>query len=217
MPLAPNQLLTLELKIYGKLAAAGGNDLPCQNVFHYRRTSVGVNATKGAFLTRFVAAIMTPYLAAASDRYFPQQYSLRWIDDPTDREVFTSTAAQGAIATDSEPSHDAVSMLLRTNLRGANYRGSKHWGGVNESDTTGDVLTGGGLALWVALRDALRLPLVDAIPLTWNLVVLSRSPLLSNFTMSPALYTATDVSEVQLNKRIGSMERRRKAKSVFAP
>lgn len=217
MPLLPAQHKTLEVKILGRLTAAGAGDVNCHNVFHYRRQAFTVAPSKSAFLTAFAAAIVVPLAAACHSRWAALQLSARWLDDSFDRDWFQTSAGVGAIATDSQPTHDAVSMLLRTEYRGGNYRGSKHFGGVNEIDTTGDILTGAGLTRWTAVRDALRLPIVDASPNTWKLIVVSRDPALSDFSVLPTVYEGNDVTEVEMNLRVGSMARRASRQQQFAP
>lgn len=211
MPIPDNQKTILEVIINGRMAAGGSNAKAAFNVFHYKRTSVAVPASKAAFNTAFQAAIVAPLLAAANVRYTPTVISYRWLNDPLDRPVFFTAAGVGAIATDSQPSDDAVYYLFRTDKRGANYRGNKHFAGSNEADTTQDILTGAGLVRWQTLQTALAAPITDATPHTWNLQVVSRNPALSNFTVTPCIIESNQVIEVLLDLNIGTMRRRRSA------
>lgn len=211
MPIADNLKTILEVIINGRMAAGGSNAKAAFNVFHYKRTSVAAPASKAAFNTAFQAAIVAPLLLAANVRYTPTVISYRWLNDPLDRPVFFTAAGVGAIPTDSQPSDDAVYYLFRTDKKGSNYRGNKHFAGCNEIDTTQDILTGAGLVRWQTLQTALAAPITDATPHTWLLQVVSRDPNLSNFTVTPCIIEANQVTEVLLDLNIGTMRRRRSA------
>lgn len=196
-----------EVVMAGVMAAGGSNAKNVQSVFHYRLSVLGGAPTKAALETIFQATIPVVFVAAANVRYTQSGNSVRGLNDATDAYQTVTRALPGAIATDSMPTIDSVYMLLRTAKRGANYRGSKHFPGVNEADTTDDLLTGAGLVRWQALQTALMTPLVDALGNTWVLSLLSRS--LSQLTNNPTTVVANDVTSVLLNKNVGTMRRRR--------
>lgn len=196
-----------EVAASGVLAAAGSSARNTVQIFHYRLAAIVLPATKTALETRYNTIVALPFLAAANARYTQSGTTVRWIDDATDPPQNFIRAGAGAIATDPLPTVDAVYMLLRTALRGRSYRGSKHWGAASEIDTTGDVLTGAGLARWQTLQTAVGLTLVDALGNTWVPSLLSR--VLSNLTSTPTTIVANDVTSVLLNLNIGTMRKRR--------
>lgn len=194
--------------VYGIATDGGAGVKPAQNLFTFRRTSTSPAINKSALNTAFQTAIMTPLKAAMNVRYTPGSLTIRCLDDFNDVEQAFAVAGTGAIATDSLPTDGCVSMLLRTALRGRNYRGAKRFGPASEADTTDDILTGGGLANWEAVRDALKADFIDADGNTWRNTVVSRN--LSVFTLLPiATVSAQDVTDCLLNLNIGTMRRRR--------
>jgi hypothetical protein len=201
------QLLHAEIIVFGTNDAAGSNATPCQNVFHYRRNSIVNPISKPNLNTVFQANVLTPILAASNARYKPNNVTIRMINDPLDAPQAFAAGGAGAIGTDSEPSDDAVYMLLRTAVRGRSFFGSKHFGGTSEVDTTGDILTGAGLARWVVVKTAIGNNLVDASPNTWTPFVFSR--FLSTMGIFALNVVGADVTAVLLDLNIGTMRRRR--------
>jgi len=202
------QIMCAEIVVLGFSAAAGSSVTPCQNRFHYRRTTFVNPANKAQLDAAFQAAVIAPLLAAANIRYTPSALTIRWVNDATDPPVQFAVAGVGAIATDSMVAEDAVYMRLKTGLKGPRYNGSKHFGQANEVDSLGDVLVGAGLGRWQAVQAALPIPIVDAGPNTWQLSILSGPPL-SQLKVNPTTVIQNDVVTVILNKNIGNMRRRR--------
>ena len=198
-----------EVVLKGTLAAGGSNAVPTATILHYRLATLTATPTKTALETIVNTNISAAHLAAANSRYSQANTMVRGLNDALDAYQTFTRAGAGAIATDGLPSVDAVYMLLRTASRGRSYRGSKHWPGVNESDTTDDILVGAGLALWQALQTALSAPLTDALGNIWNLCVFS--PTLSQIVTNPTTVISTDVTDVLLNLNVGTMRRRRSA------
>jgi hypothetical protein len=198
-----------EVAAQGVMAAAGSGAKNVASIFHYRLATLTAPATKVAIEQAFQTAIMIPFTNAASNRYTQSSTTIRWVDDAQDSPQAVTRAVAGAIATDSQPTLSAVYMLFRTAKRGKSYRGSKHFPAVSEVDTTGDILTGAGLALWQTLRTAVATALTDALGNVWNLSLLSRT--LSTLTVNPTTVIANDVTSVLLNKTLGTMRRRRVA------
>jgi len=209
MPFVPIVGSIAEVVMSGTLAAGGSNAVNVASVFHYRLAVVTAPPTKAALETVFngAAGIVAPFLAAANSRYTQSGNSVRWINDALDAPVSTARAGVGAIATDGMPTIDSVAMLFRTGMRGKSFRGSKHFPGVNESDTTDDILVGAGLVLWQALQAACAANLTDALANVWTPSVLSRK--LSTLATNPTTVVANDVTQVLLNLNVGTMRRRR--------
>jgi hypothetical protein len=208
MPIPATSIINVQVHVEGTAATGGAGVTPAQNIFSFRRTSTAPAFNKASVNTAFQTAIMTPILAAMNVRYTPGNLTVRVLDDAQDSPTNFAVAGVGAIATDSLPSDAAVYILLRTALRGRNYRGSKHFSPASEADTTNDILTGAGLANWQAVRDALVQDFIDADGNTWKNTVVSRN--LSNFNLLPvANIVANDVVESLLDLNIGTMRKRR--------
>jgi len=207
MPFVPILGSIAEIVAQSSQGAAGGSAKNVASVFHYRLALLVAPATKTALEAGFQAQVMVPFTNAANVRITQVQNSVRWINDAIDAPVAFARAVAGAIATDSAPGLDTVTMLLRTGNRGKSYRGSKHFAGLNEIDTTGDVLTGAGLTRWQTLQTAVAANIVDALNNVWTPTVVSRK--LSQLVLNPTTVVANDVTQVLINKSVGTMRRRR--------
>jgi hypothetical protein len=207
MPFVPVLGSIASVNMTGVLAALGSSAKNVASIFHYRLSLIAAPPTKTALETAFQALVGAAFIAAANVRYTQQSTNVRWIDDATDPAQDFAEAGPGAIATDALPSDVSVAMLLRTGLRGRSFRGAKKFPAVNEIDTTGDVLTGAGLARWQALQAAVFSNVTDALGNVWVPSVLSRN--LSILDTNPTTVIANDVTQVLLNKNVGTMRKRR--------
>lgn len=154
---------------------------------------------------------MVPLKAATNVRYVPTTTNIRNILDIGDGEQSFAIAGAGAIATDAEPSDDAVVVSLLSGVRGRQGRRFIHFGGSSEVDTTGDILTGGGLALWQAVRDGAKAVIVDALGNTWTPFV--RCNFGAEYIKPPIVVRGYDVVTGYLATVVGTM-RKRKAKGI---
>lgn len=202
----------MEAVLQGRMASAGSTAEPCGNVFYYRLDLQVVAPTKVAFGNIFNTTVITPLLAAANVRYTPVQSVLRFLDDATDAPVVFAHAGAGAIATDSQQSEDMAVVNLKTAFRSKTMRGYKYFGGVSEIDTTGDVLTGAGLARWQTVRDACALAMVDALGNRW--VPFVRSRFLEQVLVNPTTVRGTDINAAILNIRVSNLRSRKSARVV---
>jgi len=208
MSIPATSIQNVMITILGTQAAAGSNIAPAQNIFTYRRLTTVNPFTKIAVANIFLTNVLAPYLAAANVRYTPTNLSIRILDDYNDAEAVIAAPGNGAILTADYAASGAVYMLYRTALRGRSFRGSKHFAGLNEADTTGDILTGAGLARWQTLQTACLANMVDANGNTWTPTVLSRK--LSQLNALPiANVVANDVTDVLLDLNVGTMRKRR--------
>lgn len=207
MPYTPIVGSIAEIQTHGVLSAFGSSARNTVTIYHMRLSALVAPATKLALEARHNTIVGLPFLAAANARYTQAGTDIRWVDDATDPPQRFARVGVGAIATDPLPTVDAVYMLLRTSLRGKNFRGSKHYPAASEADTTGDVLTGAGLVRWQTLQTALIAAQVDALGNTWVPSLLSRS--LSQLTINPTTVVATDLVTILLNLNIGTMRKRR--------
>jgi len=198
---------TIEIACNGHLLAAGGGLVPIVNVFHYFRGVTAATFNKTNINTIFGTTVVAPWLLACSDRYLLDEIKIRFLDDATDPyQDFTGPGA-GAIAGDTLPSYNTVFMYYKPFLRLRIARGNKKFAGIPEAHTTGDVLTGAGLALWQTLETALLAPMVDADFNRWDPTVVSKKAP-AQYTVNPTTIVQNVCMDVKLNKRVGRLKRR---------
>jgi len=215
MPIPANQIQVAEVVMTGFAAAGGSNNRQDQMVFHFRRTAVVNAVTKAGVDAAFQATIATPIAAALNVRYLQANNSVRWVNDAQDAPTYFAHALAGAVAGDGMTTTQAAFILLRTGLRGRNYRGSKHLFPMSEADTTlatDDIFNAAALARLATVAAAILTGFVDGLLNVWVPCVLSRS--LSQLKLNPTTVTTNDVNATAVNKRVGVM-RHRKVKSVY--
>jgi len=192
------------------------------NVFHYRRRDFVVAPNKGQLATQFYQVVMLDLLAAMCDAYDVVGVGVRYPNDPDDQEVlFTGTQLQnpfvttdGALVDDPLPPQNAVTMLLRTGLKGKKHRGSKRFAGASDVHVEQGYLGDTGYALWAAARDNFTTVLTEATTgETWSMCVWNRFD--SDMTVIPAQTVQNDVTQVLVNRNIGSQDSRRAA-SIYS-
>jgi hypothetical protein len=206
MPYVPVLGSVAEIIAKGTLSAMGSGSKNVASVFHYRLALITAAPTKTDLEARFDAYVGAAMLAAFNSRYTQANTTIRYIDDSTDPPTPFTRAGVGAIATDAYFTDGCVSMLLKTALRGREFQGAKHFPALNEADTTGDVLTGAGLTRWQTLQATVFGNLVTALANVWTPVVFSRK---ESTLDNPTTIIFNDVTQVLLNKNIGTMRRRR--------
>lgn len=205
----------IEIRLYGQIAAGGSNTKNTVNVFHYQQSVKGPSISKGNIDAIFQSTVVVPLAGGLNARWSQQRTNVRFLDDATDLGIDFSHATPGAIVGDSMATHLAVFLLLRTGLRGKNYRGSKHFGPLSESDTTAgtdDILNTAAVTRWVNIASALFTVLVDASGNSWTPFVVSRK--LSQLKVNPVSVVGANVVQIAVNKRVGRMKRR-EVKSVY--
>lgn len=212
MPIPVNQITHAEIVMRG-VAAAGGSDAKNINlVFHFRRVAVVIAPTKAALEGTFNGAIAAPILAALNARYTQTFTDTRWVNDAQDPYTSVVRAGVGAIAGDSLSTDQSAYLLHRTALRGRSFRGSKHLAPMSESDVGDDIWNAGCLARLATVNTALLTPLVDGTGNTWLYTIISRK--ISQTVVNPTTLFWVDVNQALVNKRIGTMLRR-KVKSTY--
>lgn len=208
MTIPAGSIQNVQIVINGTAATGGSSVTPSISVYSYKRTTTVNPFSKANLNTIFQTTVVVPLLAAMNVRWTPSNLTIRVLDDFNDAGQVFTIAGNGAIATDSLPSNQAVYLLFRTALRGRSYRGSKHFGPASEVDTTNDILTGAGLTRWQAVRDGLAASMVDASGNTWVPTVLSRK--FSRLNELPiAFVSAEQITGVLLDLNIGTMRKRR--------
>lgn len=202
-----------ELIVHGTLAAAGSDSQVCLNIFHFRRTATAIDPVKASIAAAFDTAFMQNLEPLVADTYSWASIGVRYPEDAEDSEVLVAPAgsAVGSVGTDRVPDHVAVSMLLRTSKRGRSYRGAKRFAAIPVADTEGDIIVAGKQAAWTALAASLLAGFTDSDGNVWVPFVLSRT--LSQLLVNPTDLVGSDVTQVLLNKNLGSMNSR-KVKTV---
>lgn len=218
MPFIPSTEIThVEIVSVLTIAAAGSDAKRFDNTWNFRRTANVLAVSKTQIETAFQAAIMVPLMAALSSRATQARNEVRFIDDAGDAPQAVTRAVVGAIAGDSMTGRAAVSMELKTGLRGRSGRGSKHFGPIGESQVDGDCLTAAAVILFDAVRDATLLGFTDAGGNVWVPEVVIRNRATENGQSSqlrtnPTTVLSNDVISVIINTTVGTMNRRRVAR-----
>jgi hypothetical protein len=212
---ATSSLITAEVTMNGLIAAAGSSSKPTAFVFHFNRASGGPALNKLHIESAFQSAIATVVAAALNNRWAQTHNQVRMIDDALDPPQLVTRAVAGAIAGDSMSTLMTAYILMRTGIRGKNYRGSKHLAPLSESDTTAgtsDILNAGALTNFGNVATAIGAGFADSDGNAWTPVILSRS--LSQLRTNPTTVITNVVTEIHVNKRMGRMKRREVA-SVY--
>lgn len=215
MPIPNTQIRHVEVGANLVAAAGGSNNHNFLFTFNFRRTTVINTPSKTAFETAFQATLMVPMMAALNNRATQTFNAVRWIDDALDAPVPVSRAVVGGVAGDSMAMHVSTYVLLRTGLRGKNYRGAKHFGPVSEADTTAgtdDILNAASLALWATFHTAWAAGFTDANGNVWKPELISRK--LSTLRTNPTNIVANDLTLIIQRKSLGRMKKR-EVKSVY--
>lgn len=198
----------IEIVLNATMAANGGQSKNIANIFHFRRTSTLNPFNKANVESQFQTIVVAPLLLATQQDYTQTGTSVRCFDDATDPpQMFTETGV-GAIATDRAPDYQTVVIQSKSALKGRSYRGSKHFAGVAEASTTGDILNGGGVTLWQAVADAWFNGFTDSDGNIWIPIIKSNKPP-AQYTTNPVTVVSNDVVSVLVNKSLGIMKRRK--------
>jgi hypothetical protein len=214
MPIPNDQIETVEIIMYGQMQAGGSNVINTVNVYHYRRTTKTNIFTKGALSSAWQSS-MSPLFTALSARWIQLHNTIRIVNDATDPPVLFPYANPGMQVGDSMPAINTVFLLLKTALKGKNFRGSKKFGPIAEGDTTApadDVLNAAALLRWQAVANVLLTPFNDGNNNLWQSVVLSRT--LSQLKVNPTTVVINDISSILVKKTLGRL-RKREPKAVY--
>jgi len=216
MPIPFNEVLNAEIIMRGIITGGGAGEVRTNFVFHFRRTAVAVDPSKGALFTAFNTNIATPIAAALNEDWAATTTSIRYINDPLDAPIEFSSVLVGAITGDRLASFSSAFLLMRTAVRGKNYRGSKHLGPFSETDVTHatgcDVFNAGCVTRLNTICTAVTIGFADSTTNQWVCQVLSRDK--SQLANYPCTVVANDVIQCIPNQRVGT-EVRRKAASIY--
>jgi len=216
MPIPLNQVNVVEIQMKGIITGGGAGEVRTNFVFHFRRLGVTVDPTKTAINAAFQAAVADDIAAALNEDWSGTVNSVRYVNDALDAPVEFSNTDEGAITGDRLQSFSTAYLLMRTAVRGRNYRGSKHLGPFSESDVTHadgcDVFNAAALARLTTICTSIGGGFTDATTNIWVPCILSRS--LSLLTENPTTVITNDVTQILPNQRLGT-EIRRKAPSLY--
>ena len=210
-----NPVNYVEIVSQAYAVARGGGVKNFFNIYHFRRTTTANPLVRANVQTAFQTAIMAPVLAALNVDYTQTGNTLRFFEDPTDAPITVSQTGVGAIAGDRLPDFSAVVVQLKTGVRGKAGRGSKHYGPIAESDTTGDDLVTGSVTRFDAVGAAIVAGFTDSDGNIWvpGLKGAKRIGSPAQYIIAPTTTVWTDVTSSLLNKSLGTM-RHRKIKTV---
>lgn len=207
MPLENAQKFVIELVHTGISGEGGSNTVPVQNVYHYARTTTAALIDKAGVFTAWKAAIGDKVILALNERYTSQNVQIRCINDAEERFSTHAFTDIGAIAGESIPMQNSVSILLRSATRGPWAKGAKRYGPISEVDTADDCLDASGIALFETVRAALLAGFTDALGNLWKPTVVSKT--YSQLATNPTTVNHYPVVEALLNKNLGSMDGRK--------
>jgi len=217
MPIPMNEVLVTEVIMKGIISGGGAGEVRTNFVFHFRRLATAVDPSKAAIFNAFNTNIATPIAAALNEDWDATTTTVRYVNDALDGPIEFSSALTGLITGDRLSSFAAAYLLMRTSLRGREYRGSKHLGPFSESDVTHatgcDIFNAGAVTRLNTIATAIGNGFTDSTTNNWVPCILSRK--LSFLTENPTTVTTSDVVQVLVNSRVGS-EVRRKAASLYS-
>jgi len=207
MTIANNLMHVCEVTLRGTVAAGGSDAKNIANVFHYRRTATTAAWSNTGIATAWIAAMIGPITNCLNVDFTTVSAGSRCVNDAEDNEITVADATPGDIAGERLPNINACTLILKTAKRGASYRGSKHFSPLSEGDVVDDVLTAGSITLFNLAKAALLAGFTDANGNVWKACVLSRTK--SALAVNPTTVVSEDVTQILLNKTVGSMRRRR--------
>lgn len=201
----------VEIITKGYAVARGGDVKKFFNIFHFRRTTTVNVLVKANIEGEFNLTVGAAMLAALNVDYTQTAISVRFFENPLDAEEAISETGVGAIGGDRGPDFQAVTIQLKTGVRGKPYRGSKHFGPVAESDTTGDCLVAGAVTRYNAIGGAITTGFTDSDGNIWvpGLKGGTRPGSPAQYLTVPTTTVWTDITTWLLNKSLGTMRRRR--------
>lgn len=207
MPVADSKKLTVEIVSKGVIADGGAGIRPCLNVFHFRRDNNTNTLNKANIGAQFDSVVFPSIIAELSNDYSCDTLQVRFLEDNLDAYQDVTVAEVGGVGTARAPDYQCVTVQLKTNVRGRNYRGSKHLSPIAEADTDGDVIAAARLAAWGSVATACGMPFTDASANVWTPFVWSRE--LS--TLAGDLWTIEGavVNSTVLNTILGTVRSRK--------
>jgi len=145
---------------------------PIVNVYHYKRTSGLMPASKTVFRTKFLTEVLDPLKACLSVNYITDRIRIRWLDDAADPYTDAALSKDGTVTGDSLPAYVCALVDLKTGIRGRNKRARKFFSPLAESHCEKNSLNATATALWETAIEAMIGPFEDADGEEWRLVAI---------------------------------------------
>jgi len=214
MPIADADITVAEIVVRQEMTFGAATVKTMLNVFHFRRTNTPAAANKGNVAGAFSAQVVTPWLLLVNAALKVATISVRWLDDVEDQYNDTTVNNVGNVAGDPLSMHSAAMLHFKTGLRGRSRQGSKHFGGMSESDCTtyGDTWNAGALTRIGDVADAIEAGFTEAGGNVWVPCIVSR--IHSQLATNPTFIEKADVTQIRVNKTVGTMKHR-KARSSY--
>lgn len=216
MPIPLNQVTVAEIQLRGLITGGGAGEVRTNFVFHFRRTAVAVDPVKASINTAFQGAISAPIAAALNEDWEARINAIRYVNDALDAPTEFTNSDEGAITGDRLQSYSTAYLLMRSAVRGREYRGSKHLGPFSETDVTHatgcDIFNAAAMTRLNTIATAIQDGFTDSTGNIWVPCILSRK--LSELQDNPTTVITNDVVQVLVNQRLGT-EIRRKAPSLY--
>lgn len=212
-PALPYQVLRIVTK--WKLTDTDASVRYPSNSFEYAYQSGGTPgyAQKASLIstavTGFKALVQAQLLLAMNPLYASFQILAKFLDVVTDPYdiVDSSSAAATGTAGDALPARSCFTMQKKSGIAGRNYRGSWHFPGVSEADTTFDEINGStGLANWITNLKPKLLSNISDGTFTYFPIILSSSQ--SVIEMTPTSINFAALTALVANKTLGDMKKR---------
>ena len=178
-----------------------------ENVFNYFRTGASASPSKSAAITAFTTSTLASLLLCLSENTLYDEIWARFIDDYLDPYLKVTSSAVGAVAGDSLPSVNCVTVQLKSPLRGSGSRGSKHFGLIAESDTLNDKLSAAALVKWETFATAYRAGFTSSDSFTYVPFIAQARPQGVPFEYQDV--TGNPVSATRINPVLGTMMHRK--------
>jgi len=205
----PVSYRVLEVEMETRLDWEDGLQTKLFNIFHYHYASGSGAVDLQSFIDNFQTLVVSQIAPLLNVRVINVRSRVRPLDDPLVPSVEQSSGLyNGAVTGDPLSTSLAAVVQFLSDARGRSFRGSKHFGGLSESDTDGgDELSTTTIGNWATALTQLAANMTDSGSYTYNPCVLSGT--LSNVLGTPPSFTGATVSSVSLNHIIGTMRRRK--------
>lgn len=145
---------------------------PIVNVYHYKRQSGLLPASKASFRTKFLTEVLDNLKVCLSANYITDRIRIRWLDDATDPYTDAALSKDGTVPGDSLPAWVAAMVDIKTGIRGPTKRARKFYGPIAESHAEKNSLNATATALWATFCTKLLGPFTDADGEEWRFVAI---------------------------------------------
>lgn len=179
------------------------------NVFHYRRATVGSDPIKSDLASTLDTAVLASMFAClAQSDSVPYNIGVRYLDDALDpQEDHAGTQPWGGTAGDRLPLTVCATVQLQTGIRGRSYRGSKHLCPIAEGDSSMDQGTVGFKTNLDTFATNCHVVWADSNGNLWQPIVVSAKQ--SQSIINQTSLTVSDITAGAANIKLGTMRHRK--------